>query len=131
MACPISPVIIINLSHDTKWLRKGHLMGKLFRPSEFQTFEIDSLANQVNLVQAKSPEFTMKDINLDDVPDRYKWKYLETINRYRDVFSRGKLEVGDCPIMPHVIKLKDPTQVVSIPTLPYALSFTGCSERIR
>ena len=73
---PHIPVVIINLSHDTKWLRKGHLMGKLYRSTEFQTFEIDSLANQVNLVQAKSPEFTMKDINLDDVPERYRWKYL-------------------------------------------------------
>ena len=118
---PHIPVVIINLSHDTKWLKKGHVMGKLYRSTEFQTFEIDSLANQVNLVQTKSPEFTMRDINLDDVPEKYKWKYLDTINRYRDVFSRGKLEVGDCPIMPHVIKLKDPTKVVSIP--PYRMPY--------
>ena len=65
--------------------------------------------------------FSLKDLKFGEIGDEQKKDYLHVVNEYSDVFSNGKLDVGDCPIMPHVIKLKDPSQVVSIP--PYRMPY--------
>ena len=113
-------LVFVNLSANHKTLEKNQIIGQVSRGSKIKTFKIDSLQKQVK-VEKSQELFSLKDLNLEAVPERYKEKYLEIVNKYSSVFSKGKLDVGNCPIMPHVIKLKDETKVVNIP--PYRMPY--------
>ena len=114
-------LVALNLSKDNKYIKQYESIGKLYKKPHFTEYEIDSIAKEVKVDRKLGPEFTIKDLQLDGVPAQYTHEYLQLVNDYRDVFSRDSLDIGDCPIMPHVIKLKDPTKVVSIP--PYRMPY--------
>ena len=65
---------------------------------------------------AEVTKFVNEAADLSQLPKEYKQKYFDLLVEYETVFSRHHLDVGDCPIMPHKIELKDPTKIVNIPS---------------
>ena len=112
-------LIVVNLSKEHVRVAKGEEIG--FIRDKFKSYNIDSIAQQVEIKGTKMKEYTYRDVNLEGLPPEFKSKYLKVINDNREAFSAEPLDIGNCPIMPHVIKLKDPNKVVSIP--PYRMPY--------
>ena len=59
----------------------------------------------------------LKQIDFSNTPKEYRNRYEELVCRNIDAFSENDSDLGECNALPHVIKLKDPSQVTNIP--PY------------
>ena len=113
-------LVFVNTSKDFYTISKHDIIGAVSKGSCVKAYSIESITKDIH-IQSKKQVFKEADLKFGEVPTHIRQKYVEMVNDFADVFSQGKLDVGNCPIMPHVIKLKDPTKIVSIP--PYRMPY--------
>ena len=117
-------VVLANLSNQHVVVPPGTVIGTGTRSENYRKFKLDANISEV-LTRVKDKRQTttdhVKDVDLTHIPESYRPKYKQLIHEYADIFSRHKMDVGKCEILPHEIKLKDKSKVVNIP--PYRMPY--------
>ena len=117
---PYTFLNFVNLNDHPILIKRGSCLGRVSGKESFEAFPIESITQNIEIEEV-NVKFKATDLNLENIPACYQSQYLKLVNKYSDVFSVGKIDVGNCPVMPHVIRLKDPSKVVSIP--PYRMPY--------
>ncbi len=118
------PVIIANTSKHPIKLPRNTQLAKCTGSEYFSAKEIHGDVPDRKPVYVLSPTEIIEKLDLSKVPSAYYEKVKRLVIEYRDVFARDKLDLGHCNVLPHVIRLQDPTKVVNQPPYrwPYALT---------
>ena len=120
------PVIIANVSHnDLKLPRRTHL-ATCSPASQVTQLDLHPEIPERKPIYKISPEEIIQKIDLSKIPAEFIGQVKALVIEYRDIFARDKLDVGNCTILPHVIRLQDPTKIINQPPYrwPYALTKT-------
>ena len=113
-------IVLFNTSKHFLKISAGEVLGTVLPSSKYSTYEITARSEDRIQKEIKS-KIPLGKPDLEGVPNQFKGMYEKLINKYNDVFSRGKLDVGNCKILPHEIRLKDDAEIVNIP--PYRMPY--------
>ena len=113
-------IVLFNTSKHFLKIAAGEVLGTVLPSSKFSTYEI-SAKSEERIKTQLTRKIPLGKPDLEGVPDRFRKMYESLIHKYNNVFSRGKLDVGDCKILPHEIRLKEDAEIVNIP--PYRMPY--------
>ena len=114
---------LMNISHDHK-----HVNHKEVRAVYTPMDQVESIELEKKMVKRKlkprtgeTDKYVDKNADLAKLPVQWREPFIQMLRKYQDVYARNHLDVGDCPVLPHEIRLTDPNQVVNIP--PYRVPY--------
>ena len=116
-------VHVVNTGTEPVYARSQELGAVCTSMENVETMEMEKKL-EARLIAPRTKEtdrYVDANADLAKLPCQWRGPFRELLRRFQDVFSRGHLDVGDCPVLPHVIKLTDPSKVVNIP--PYRVPY--------
>ena len=114
---------LVNTTANTLQI-KGADLKAVFTPLKYvETIEMGETIDRrkIRPRTEETDQYVNQNADVGKLPGQWQLPFRRMLQRYQDVYARNHLDVGDCPVLPHEIRLTDPSKVVNIP--PYRVPY--------
>ena len=110
------PLIVANIGDTATRVPRKWEIGKVTRAGQLNKAKLkEEVPGQQDIVYTLTEKEIRDLFPLKEIPVEHRGTFLNMLIKYRDVFSKDKLDIGNCVVLPHKLELIDPNKVVNLP----------------